>query len=72
MVDDADLPDYPDEWTPEQRLTAYWYATSRNIEIRNTDMWPAILADAERTAQRRHNKIAAILTTTVDDDEVPF
>lgn len=55
----TDPPPYPAEWTPEQRVGAYWYAHSRGIKPRTTDAWNAVLADAQRTADRHHERINA-------------
>ncbi len=47
-----DPPPYPTEWTAEERLSAYWYAHGRGIQVRSTTGWNAVLADAQRTTGR--------------------
>jgi hypothetical protein len=55
----ADPPPYPTEWTPEERVGAYWYALNYGITVRSTASWKAVLADAQRTAQRHEPLKAA-------------
>jgi hypothetical protein len=53
----ADPPTYPENWTAQQRVGAYWYAHSRGIKPRTTEAWNAVLAGAQRTANRHHDRI---------------
>jgi hypothetical protein len=84
---EPDQPDYPYEWTPAQRLTAYWYRVANDVTVQCTAEWPAILAAAEREGWRRHERITAILPPALaptavipepaqqpelGDDEPPF
>lgn len=55
-----ETPNYPEDWTATQRLTAYWYALGHGIKVRSTHAWQAVLADAERTADRHRRKVTAI------------
>lgn len=57
----AETPNYPDEWTSDQRLTAYWYALGYGIKVRSTHAWHNVLADAERTADRHHRKVNTLI-----------
>jgi len=54
-----ETPNYPEEWTRDQRLCAYWYALGHNIKVQSTHAWHAVLADAQRTADRHHRKVTA-------------
>lgn len=53
----VDTPNYPAEWNSEQRVAAYWYALSRDINVRSEHAWHAVLADAERTADRHRREV---------------
>jgi hypothetical protein len=52
-----DLPDYPREWTAEQRVGAYWAALRLNATPTNTNSWYAIVEQAAE----RHKKHTEIL-----------
>ena len=75
-IAERDPPNYPTEWTSEQCLTAYWYTNGHHITTNSTTSWHGILNAAERTAERRHNKIVTLTAspqlTPTFDDEVPF
>lgn len=49
---EVDPPPYPAEWTAEERVSAYWYAHGREIKVRSTKGWYAVLTDAQRTTRR--------------------
>lgn len=55
-----DPPDYPHNWTTEQRLAAYWHALAHAITVDTTTGWHGVLASADRHGERRHNKIAEL------------
>jgi hypothetical protein len=55
-----ETPNYPPEWTRDQRLCAYWFALGHNIKVQSTHAWHAVLVDAERTAERHRRKVTAI------------
>jgi hypothetical protein len=42
----GELPDYPAEWTSEQRLCGYWQAIRKRTYPATTDNWHTILATA--------------------------
>lgn len=75
-----DPAEYPADWTPQQRLTAYWYAHGYQITVDSTDSWRGVLIAAERISDRRHNKISPLRTgrpnlqliTQPADEDVPF
>jgi hypothetical protein len=64
-------PDYPAEFTRDQRLTAYWYAQSHQITVDGINGWYGVLAAAERIAERRRQKVAQLIQNP-DDPEEPF
>lgn len=43
-----DLPDYPHEWTAQQRVSAYWAAVQLNAVPTSTNSWVAIVQQAEK------------------------
>ena len=45
-------PEYPAEWSAEERVSAYWYALNRGIRVRSSNAWESVLVDARRTAGR--------------------
>ena len=55
-----DPPTYPKDWTPEQRISAYWYAHGRGIQVRSTETWHQVLASAQRDTERHQRKVSAI------------
>jgi len=55
-----ETPNYPEEWTSDQRVAAYWFALGHGIKVRSTNAWHAVLADAERTADRHRRKVTTI------------
>lgn len=45
----TDMPDYPAEWSPEERLSAYWYVVkNRAAHPATTENWRTILRAARR------------------------
>ena len=68
-----DPPDYPHDWTPAQRLRAYWFAhefgaTGEHAPQITAD-WIPLLAQADRHADKVHERVAAL---GLDDPEVPW
>lgn len=53
----ADSPPMPADWTAEERTSAYWYALSKRIELRSTESWRHVLADAKRSASRHRDRV---------------
>lgn len=51
-----DPPDYPREWTVQQRLSAYWYARKLHAMPSTTKGWHAILDQLEQH-EARHEAI---------------
>lgn len=51
----GELPDYPEEWDSEQRLTAYWYAVSTRSYPAITYNWHSILDAATRKHEARES-----------------
>ena len=49
----TELPDYPAEWTAEQRVAAYWHALYHTGMPANTRGWETVLSIAGREAERR-------------------
>ena len=49
-----DLPEYPPELTPNQRLTAYWWAIKNHSYPAQTDNWWTLLRAAENDRTRRN------------------
>jgi hypothetical protein len=64
-ITQPDPPDYPAEWTAQQRLTAYWHAVGHDITPNQTNSWHSILNQAENQADRRHTKISTIMPKNV-------
>lgn len=46
---------YPEDWTPEQRVSAYWYTLARGITVQTDTGWNAVLTQIEREHQRHHD-----------------
>jgi hypothetical protein len=47
-----DHPEYPHNWTPEQRITAYWQGLASGFPS-YTSGWNGVLAQAEAQHKRR-------------------
>lgn len=57
----TDPPDYPHQWTPEQRATAYWFHHKQHSPpLKTTDQWEHLLKQAENEKQRHQEKTALI------------
>jgi hypothetical protein len=52
---------YPEDWTAEERLAAYWYAHRRSITVRNTNEWSGVRTRLEDDAERHKNHVNQIL-----------
>jgi hypothetical protein len=46
----ADIPDYPADWTREQRLCAYWHTVRTGTKPATTENWHTVLAAAKKNA----------------------
>ena len=54
--DISDIPDYPPEWTPEQRVAAYWHALHFTHMPGDERGWWAVWKSLEREQQRRKER----------------
>lgn len=43
----SELPDYPDDWTSEQRLSAYWHTIDTGTRPATTKNWHTVLKAAQ-------------------------
>jgi hypothetical protein len=48
-----EIPPYPAEWTPEQRVAAYWHALNFTHFPGVTEGWFAVWKSLEREQKRR-------------------
>lgn len=48
-----DPADYPSEWTPQQRVTAYWAALRLHAQPRTEQGWRSLLTQVQAQAQNR-------------------
>jgi hypothetical protein len=58
-----DPPDYPREWTTEQRVSAYWHAVRLRAMPTTTKGWHAILKQLEQQREHRREQVAEIMET---------
>jgi hypothetical protein len=56
-----DPPDYPREWTAQQRRSAYWFAVRMHAMPSTEKGWHAILAQREAQNERREHSFGAYL-----------
>lgn len=50
-----DMPPYPADWTPEQRVSAYWFALNHTRLPSTTDGWRTVDTLAHRERERLDN-----------------
>lgn len=51
--DIADIPDYPNDWTSDQRVAAYWHAVNFTHLPTSTEQWYSVWKSLEREQERR-------------------
>ena len=55
-ADILEIPPYPEEWEPAQRVSAYWYALYHTGMPFDTQGWFAVW----KLAQRQHERVSEI------------
>ena len=71
---EPDPPEYPPEWTPAQRMAAYWYHLAHPWPLRTVNSWRLVLRAAEKTGNRtraNHQRILAENTPPPVDLDTP-